>query len=244
MLKRIPFFVLLMASFASAQDIQILSQIASSGKPKAKSFHFIAKEYDLVGKQAAGRLKGCIQTDGKKTLVDLFYSFWRTANKLGANSFSADSLSVTPNSVCFILKVYSLSEADLDGNYALYPANMVYVIGDIDRRRRVKTIKFNKEKMELNPMECISFQNGIGEKCTLSVGGIMGARVSVIGQAGGWPEFYSMGGFGVAPGGAASAGGNAGFGLTFNTGRIEPLECNLGLFLLWVLKEKRISKER
>lgn len=244
MLKHIPFFVLLTVSFASAQEIQILSQTASSGKPKAKTFHFIAKEYDLSGKHIAGTLKGCIQPNGKKTLVDLFYSFWKTANKLGANSFSTDSLSVAQNSVCFILKVYSLSDDDLKGICALYPANMVYVIGDIDRRKTAKTIKFNKEKMQLNPMECFSFQNKIGEECTLSIGGIMGARLSTRGQAGQLPEFYSVGGFGVAPGGAIAAGGNAGFGLAFNTGRINPLECNLGLFLLPVLKERRINQGR
>lgn len=238
--KLLLFIAVLLTSFASAQDIQILSQTTSSGKPKAKTFHFISKKYDLSGKQIVATLKGCLQPNEKRTLADLFYSFWSTANKLGANSFVIDSL-CTSQDFCFILKVYSLSDNNLDSNYALYPTNLVYVIGDIDRRQTSKTIKFNNEKMELQPMEYISYQNKVGEKCTLSIGGITGARSSVRGEPGKLPDFYSVAGFGVGPGGAGTYGGSVGFGLSFNTGRINPVAPNLGLFLVAVLKERKIK---
>ena len=48
---------------------------------------------------------------------------------------------------------------------------MVYVIGDIDKRKTTKKIKFNKEKMILAPMEFISYQNKIDKYAILSIGG-------------------------------------------------------------------------
>ena len=199
-------------------------------------FHYIDKNLDLSDIRKIATLKGACNNSGKKTVVHLFNSLWETANKLGANSYqieyftnkSLDYLSVT-------VSIYILTEENLEYNFDIYPKNMVYVFGDLDKNKQAgKTIKFNSTKMKLPPLEYVSYQNKVGEDAILSIGGFLGAKVWIRGKEGRLPKHLSLNGFGIGPGSYY----NDQLSISFNTGRIYPVDLSFGQFLVEILNKK------
>lgn len=235
-MRKLALLLLIISTLTSVfgQNVQIVNQFPATEKHTVKSFDLIDSTFNLSGRQKIATLKGFSLNIGKQTLVTLFNSFWDNANKLGGNSFTIDSISNTKDTTSIILTVYHLSDEDLKINFELYPKNMVYVIGDIDKRQSAKNIKFNDQKVVLNPMEYLSYQNKVGEEAIVRIGGFMGAKVWITGKEGRLPKHLSVNGFGVGPGGSYNA-----VGVSFNTGRIYPVELNIGQFLVKILKEQK-----
>jgi hypothetical protein len=215
------------------QNVQVVNQFPETEKHTVKTFDLIDNTFNLTGRQKVATLKGFSLNTGKQTIATLFNSFWDNANKLGGNSFTIDSVSNSNDTTAIILTVYYLSEEDIKSNLELYPKNMVYVIGDIDKRQTGKTIKFNERKLLLNPMEYVSYQNTIGGEAIISIGGFLGAKVWIVGKEGRLPKHLSVNGFGVGPGSFNTVS------VSFNTGRVYPVDLNFGQFLVTVLKEQK-----
>lgn len=235
-MRKLAFLLLTISTLTAAfgQNVTIVTQFPQAGKHTVKSFDLIDSSFNLSGQEKIATLKGFSLNAGKQTLVALFNSFWDYANKLGGNSFTIDSTFNTNDTTSVILTIYHLSDEDLKRNFGLYPKNMVYVIGDIDKRQSAKNIKFNEQKVLLNPMEYISYQNQAGEEAIVSIGGFLGAKVWIEGKEGRLPKHLSVNGFGVGPGGSYNS-----VGISFNTGRIYPVELNIGQFLVKILKEQK-----
>ena len=87
-------------------------------------------------------------------------------------------------------------------------------------------------------MEYISYQNKTGEDATVSIGGLLGAKVWIAVQERRLPKHLSVNGFGVGPGAVNTVS------ISFNTGRIYPIELNFGAFLVKVLYEKILYNQR
>lgn len=236
-MKKLLTFILpfIVAKIAFGQDIQVTSKTATGIKHDAKSFDMVDPAYDLSVNERIATLKGYSTNSGKHTLASVFTSFWESANKLGANSFTVDSISLSHDTTYLFISVYYLTDEEQNANFDLYPENMVYVIGDIDRNQTAKNIRFNKEKMLLPPLEYISYQNKIGEDAIVSIGGFSGAKVWIRGKEGRLPKHLSVTGFGVGPGSSQP------LSLSFNTGRVYPVDLNFGQFLVRVLKESKIG---
>lgn len=234
-MKKLLYLVLtfLVASSVSGQNKP--AQTASGKKDIARSFEMIDPAYDLSQKERVATLREYSINSGKNTLAHVFRTFWASANEKGANSFTVDSVWISHDTTHLILGIYNLSEAELTTNFNLYPQNMVYVIGDIDKNQTTKTIKFNKVKVILQPMEYLSYQNKVGEDAIISIGGFSGAKVWIRGSEGRLPKHLSVTGFGVGPGSSQP------LSLSFNTGRVYPVDLNFGQFLVSVLKESKIG---
>jgi hypothetical protein len=220
-------------TIVNGQNIQIVNQFQETEKHTVKTFDLIDKSFNLTGKPKIATLKGISFNTGKQTIAAIFNSFWENANKLGGNSFTIDSVYNSTDTTTVVLTVYYLTEKEVKSNFELYPKNMVYVIGDIDKKQTAKTIKFKDKKILLNPMGYISYQNKVGEKAVVSIGGFLGAKVWIVGKEGRLPIHLSLNGFGVGPGSFNTVS------VSFNTGRVYPVDLNFGQFLVNVLKEQK-----
>lgn len=225
-------FSILTLSTGFGQSVQVIKEYSVTEKHTVKTFEFIDSAFNLAGKEKIVTLQGVSTNTGKQTVAALFNSFWDNANKFGGNSFTVDSVFNTNDTTVIILTVYYLSEDNIRENLGLYPKNMVYVIGDIDRKQTAKKIKFNEKKVSLNPMEYLSYQNKVDGEAIVSIGGFLGAKVWITGKEGRLPRHLSVNGFGVGPGSFNTVS------VSFNTGRIYPVELNFGQFLVSVLKEQ------
>lgn len=214
------------------QNIKIVDENPTETKHQTSTFDLIDKSFDLTGKTKIAKIKGYSLNSGNPTVIALFNSFWRSANGLGANSFHIDLVENSGDSTIVTLDLYYLDDSDSKKNFDAYPKNMVYVIGDLDKKQTAKSIKLNNDKIALNPMEYVAYQNKVGDDATVSIGGLLGAKVWIRGQEGRLPKHLSVNGFGVGPGAYNTVG------LSFNTGRIYPVDLNVGQFLIGVLKRR------
>lgn len=215
------------------QNVQVVNKYTEAENHTVQTFDLIDNAFNLTGKQKVATLKGFSLNTGKPTIATLFNSFWNNANKLGGNSFTLDSVSNSNDSIVIVLTVYYLNEEDVKTNVELYPKNMVYVIGDIDKRQKSKTIKFNDRKLVLHPMAYLSYQNTVGGEAIVSIGGILGTKAWIVGKEGRLPTHLSVNGFAVGPGSFNTVS------VSFNTGRIYPVDLNFGQFLVNVLNEQK-----
>lgn len=227
------FIALVTLTNVSGQNVKIVSQFSEAETHTVKTFDFIDSSFDLTSGEKIAVLKGFSLNTGKKTIPALFNSFRKNANKLGGNAFTLDSVSNAKDTTFVVVTIYYLSETDLKHNLDLYPKNMVYIIGDIDKRQAAKHIKLNNRKIQLNPLAYISYQNKVGEEAIVSIGGFLGAKVWIVGKEGRPPEYLSVNGFGVGPGSSNMVS------VSVNTGRIYPIAPNIGQFLVKVLKEQK-----
>lgn len=209
-------------------------QNTSSPQYYSQSFDLINDSFNLSGKTKIGNLSGYSTDAGNFTLSHLFKSFWNNSNKQGANSFKVESIVRQGDSTHIEISIYSLNEGELKTNRETYPRNMIYVFGNIDKRKASKKIKINETEIELNPLEYVSYQNQVAEETIVSIGGRRGAKLSITGKEGRQPIYLS-----------ASDSSHNGISYTangtmsFNRGRVPPVDFNFGAFLVKVLPEKR-----
>lgn len=236
--KKISKGLLILFTFLSvisyAQEVRIIDKNDNPNKAiNSDAFDYIDNGYELQEDKYIATLNGFVVNSGKSILSNLFNSFWQKANELGANSFRIENVKNASDTIYIEISVYNLTDVQFEEMVKLYPTNMVYVIGDIDKRQTPKKIKFNNVKLELAPMEYIAYQNEIGQEAILSIGGFLGAKVWIKGQENRRPKHLSFSGFGVGPGRYDE------ISISFNTGRIYPVDLNFGQFLINVLTVKK-----
>lgn len=208
-------------------------QNTSSTKGYIKIFDPISDSFDLSGKTKIGNLKGNSLDIGSQTLSQLFNSFLENANKQGANSFKIDSIIHHGDNTTIEISIYSLNEAELKTNRDKYPRNMIYVFGNLDKRKAIEKIRINDRKIELKPLEYVSYQNQLDEQTTVIIGGSRGARMYIVGKEGRQPMYISTD---ISHNGISyTANGTK----SFNNGRVYPVDFNLGAFLVKILPEKQ-----
>jgi len=222
-------------AFSYAQEVQVVEQNENYIKKETSGkFEFIDDDFDLTNYEKIVVLKGYTINSGKNTLVSLFNYFWKTSNDYGANAYKIDRIETISDTTHVQVSSYHFDEIVFENNFRLYPKNKVYVFGDLDvRKGNVKRIRLNKQKVELLPFEYISYQNEVGQYATVGIGGFLGAKVDLYGKEERLPVYLSLNGFGIGPGNYNEVS------LSFNTGRIYPVEINFGQFLINILTEKQ-----
>lgn len=209
-------------------------QNTSSPQYYSKTFDLISDSYNLSGKTKIGNLSGSSANIGNSTLSHLFHSFWKNANKQGANSFKVDSIVHNGDNTYLEISIYSLNETELKANRDMYPRNRIYVFGNMDKRKASKKIRINETKIELKPLEYVSYQNQINEETTVWIGGSRGAKMWITGEEGRQPVYLSAAGSGHNGISYTSNGS-----ISYNRGRVQPVDFGFGSFLVKVLPEKR-----
>ena len=228
----VSFFI---CGFSYAQEVQVVEHNESYKKETTEDFEFIDDDFDLTDYEKIVVLEGYTTNSGKNTLVSLFNYFWKTANDYGANAYIIDRVETKSNATHVQISTYYFDEEDFEANINLYPPNMVYIFGDLDvKKGSVKNIRLDKEKVALYPFEYISYKNKVGQYTTVSIGGLLGAKVELYGKKGMLPVYLSLNGFSIG-----SGYGIGEVGLSFNTGSIYPVDMNFGQFLITILTEQQ-----
>ena len=233
-MKRILTLVLFFfCAFSYAQEVKVIEQNEDYIKKEiTEKFEFIDDSFDLTNCKKIVVLEGHTINTEKNTLVSLFNYFWKTANDYGANAYKIDGVETVSDNTHVKISTYHFDEEAFEENFSLYPKNKVYIFGDLDLKKgKTKKISLNKQKVELSPLEYISYQNDVGKYATVSIGGLLGAKVDFYGKEERLPVYVSLNGFRIGP------GNNHEISLSFNTGRIYPVDKNFGQFLINILIE-------
>jgi hypothetical protein len=226
---------------AFAQNVEVLGDAKLNlPKNKTEEFYFLNTEIDTTQLTYIAHLKAS-RLNTKDAGIDLlFLTLKNEAQARGANAFRLVDWQI--NSPQFdknylTIAIYQANPLMLEQNQQFFPKNMIYVFGNIDSpQSKPKKVALNGQKIAIEPMKYLAYQNKIDEEATLSVGGITGMKFWIKGKEGRLPNFYSLSGFGVGPG-----MGNVGtIGLSFNTGRIYPVDIDFGSILIKVLKEQKL----
>ncbi len=241
-------FLALFYVFCFSQDFEILNQNPGYSFEKSpKEFYFISKDLNSSKGTKVADIKFYAKNKGEKvSLVPVFYSLWKNANKLGANSFFISEITYNDDEKRhdITVELFFLNDNEIDENLDLYPKNLIVIIGNVNTSNAEKgtSFKLNKEAFTLYPFQYITCQNDIGEKANIQVGGVIGGTsVSIKGEENKLPQFFSLGGVSISPaiGIAMGSGGTGmGGGISFRTGSVFPVDMNLGLFLMEILKNE------
>jgi hypothetical protein len=224
-----------------AQNVEVIFD-ANLNLPKNKTeeFYFLHNEIDTTQLVFIAQLKAT-RSNTKNAGIDLlFLKLKNEAQARGANAFKLldwQINSAKSDTNHLTIAVYQASSQVLEQNRQYFPKNMIYVFGNIDSpNSKPKKVALNGQKIAIEPMKFLAYQNKVNEEATLSYGGITGMKFWIKGKEGRLPNFYSLTGFGVGPG-----MGNVGtVGISFNTGRIYPVDIDFGSVLIKVLGEQKL----
>lgn len=238
--------VLILFSFSiTAQEIEVINVNPEFHfTEKATDFYYLSKLLDSSrGIKVADVRFTAKRQGGNKSLVPMFYKLYNKAMSMGANAFFVPEMSYNGDDKLYEMSVelWSLNNEEVDENMSLLPKNLVVIIGNMDTEKedKGKGFKINKQKMTVMPYSYIAHENALDEKTVISIGGFMGASVTVRGAEDRYSMFVSFGGVAVAPTMYVPGGG---VGVSISTGRIYPVNSGLGFFLMDVLDMEK--KER
>ncbi|MBE8714970.1 hypothetical protein [Sphingobacterium hungaricum] len=230
------FFFIASLLFSKAQEIQVLKEVDTIQHLSKNEFHLIEEDFDLSEKEPLSILKGISQKLKKDNLESLYYKLAAEANELGANAFTIEEFMSNADSIVLKINVFYLDKHELAENRLLIPYNMICIFGDIDNKPESKNIRFNGDKIIVNPMEYVSHQNEIGEKSTISIGGLIGTKGSIVGREQKESLYYSLKGFSLTD--APYTYGQPTIG--FNNGTFHLVPLNFARFLIHVLKQNKL----
>ena len=234
-MKGLLFLILFVATvpFSFCQKAEIIYKNDSyQMQRKGRSFVLINKRLDISNKVLVAKLKGVSLNTGKSNLQKVYNSFYYNANQLGANSFVIDTIiGAHTDTISIQISVYNLSKDENKLNMSLFTNNSIFLVGGLKKSMEGKSFKLNNEKAILPAMVYQEYPLDIDEKLKISIGGILGASVTFTGYEGRTPTFISLHGLTVAP------GYSSGVGISFNTGRIYPVDMSFGYMLIAALRK-------
>lgn len=233
-LKRVAISVSLAITsfYAVGQQVEVMKTNAAAEKDsKADAFDCIDEYHVLDSQTYIASLRGSITNSGKSTVWNLFKMFWKKSNELGANAFLVKQVVRDPDTLYVNIEVYNISDAEIQENFKLYPENMVYVFGGVNKNGKIQKVKLNDEKVMLAPLEYIAYQNQEGQQVSVGVGGLLGAKIWTVGEHRRPPKHLMIGGFRLEPGMDYQVD------VGFSTGSLEALDMNFGQFLVRVFLE-------
>jgi hypothetical protein len=176
--------------YSFGQNVQVFEKNSNyNSQTKSKTFNHINNKFNIIVEfERIAILKGYTTNSNKHTLFDLFNDFQDTATNFGANSFIVDDVISNADTTVVQISIYSLSDSAIESNFDLYPENMIYIFGDLNKNKKGRTFKLNGQKLTLLPMQYISYQNKSGEYAKISIGGFTGASRKIKGEEGRLPN--------------------------------------------------------
>ena len=247
-------FLILLKVSCFSQSFEILNQNTEYSFKKApKEFYFISKDLDESKGIKVADMKFYARDKGERiSLVPVFYSLWKRANKLGANSFFITEIKYDPDNTRYDITVelFFLDDDEIDENLELYPKNLIVFVGNVNttNEKKGKTFKLNDEELTLYPFQYITYEYNAGENITIQVGGLTGSTIVMKGDENKFPQFLTLGGVSITPSliggvGVSFQNGSVNIiagGLSFRNGTINSMDMNLGLFLMKILGDEKI----
>jgi hypothetical protein len=230
MQKNLFFIFLIIANMAIAQNVEIVGKGNFSFEEKPTVFAFLEAKTDTMPLQYVASIKATAPYK-KATIGDLFFKIKNQAQTLGANCFRLKSYSNDTVNITMVLDTYFADDSLLYTNLANHEKNAVFIFCSDRISDEKYAIKVNNVKKEFVSGTYLKFLLFDGQKLKLNKGGLTGETM--------WfnyenktAVFLATNGFGIN---GASPPGTV--GLSFNTGRFNYIDKNLGHLLAQVLKQ-------
>lgn len=225
---------LLFSSSIHAQTFEIISQSDFRSTTKEKDFAFLEPKTDTTDLKFVATIKA--YGEGKKAALDvLFYGVKIKAQKLGANAFKMKHFerNDSTDATTLILDVYYGTDSLLTTNFDNHEKNVIYIFGDFKPSEKTYSFKLDDNKQELKSGTVYKYVNTEGREVKINKGGFSGATVWIKWAENKPASFLTMTGFGLG-GGPVPAGQ---IGMSFNTGRLNFVDGNLGHLLVSLLPQ-------
>lgn len=171
-------------------------------------------------------------------LGHLFTAIADEAKNTGANAYHIVSFKEgdDQNKSELIIDTYYIQDPDIRHQSTLIEKNKIYIIGEpVVNSEKTSKFKVNGEKKEVRDNTFLTITLKENEEVKIVKGGITGMAVWTKWKPEQFNKFYSFSGIGIDGVGF----GTNGVGVGINTGRIYPVDPDLGYFLIQVLKESK-----
>jgi hypothetical protein len=220
----------------TSQTVEVLKSIETTKLPSADNFDFIDEKTDSINYSFVATYKA-VGKDNKSGIDAVFFKLSNTAKYDGATCFKINSFSQNDslNETILILDAYYWNDSIRNINLKNLEQNCIYIFSD-DRPNKYHSITFkiNNNKKELPSRSYYKYAAHKGERVKINKGGITGMTASYLFEDDRPDIFLTLTGFGL--GGGALIESNT-VGVSFNTGRIYPIDLSLGYLLKSLLKE-------
>jgi len=158
------------------------------------------------------------------------------AQELGANAFKLNSFKIidSSNKKILILDTYYGTDTAINLNFKNHVKNIVYIFCDAEKSDKTYSFKIDNDKKEIKGGTFYKYQNKEGQKVKINKGGFSGATLWINWKENKPATFLTLTGFGL---GGAQLPYNQQFGMSFNTGRINYIDGDLGHLLTALLTQ-------
>lgn len=231
-------FLLILIQAPMAQTVEIVHQSAWQPQGKSNDFAFVEPATDSASFTFVATVKAT-GTGKHKGTDQLFYKLKEKAQELGANAFKLKDYtsSDSSNSSTLILDVGYLSDSAKLLNFQRHEKNVVYIFGNPGKSEKSSNFKIDDKKKELSGGTYYKYALKEGQEVKINKGGFTGATLWINWKENRPAAFITLTGFGLG-GGPVPAGV---VGMSFNTGRINYIDGNLGHLLTLLLSKSEIE---
>ncbi len=224
------------ASFnlATAQTIEIIRKSDFQPDYRVNDFAFLEPVTDTTDIKFIATIKA-IGVDKNVDIEQLYFKLKTRAQELGSNFFRLNSFSKSDsiNTFILILDTYYGTDSALNRNFQNHEKNVIYIFGNAEKSDKTYSFKIDNTKKEINGGTFYKHQNKEGQEVKINKGGFSGATIWVKWKENKPATFLTLTGFGL--GGAPVPVGQ--IGISFNTGRINYIDGNLGHLLVLLLTQ-------
>jgi hypothetical protein len=226
--------LLILSNVIGAQTVEVINKSDYNLGVISEDFAFIEPTTDSTDIHFIARIKASAKKD-KTDVGDLFYKIRATAQKLGANAFKLRSYEKADvgRKPVLVLDTYYIADSSLSLNFDNHEKNVIYIFGDSEKSDKIYSFKINNTKKEIKGGTFYKLENKEGQEVKISTGGFTGATVWIKWKENKPATFLSLTGLGLG-GGTVPAGQ---IGMSFNTGRINPINGDLGHLLAQLLMQ-------
>jgi hypothetical protein len=218
-----------------AQNIEVINKSGFQPLEKVDHFSFIEPITDTTDIKFIATIKVTGETK-KEEVAILFYKLKAKAQELGANSFKLNSFKIldSNNKKILILDTYYGTDAAINLNFKNHVKNIVYIFCDAEKSDKTYSFKIDNVKKEIKGGTFYKYQNKEGQKVKINKGGFSGATLWINWKENKPATFLTLTGFGL---GGSQIPYDQQFGMSFNTGRINYIDGDLGHLLAAVLTQ-------
>lgn len=228
------FFFFAVTLCADAQTVKMISQINNENKyGKQTAFSFLENGIDTSMLHYVATYVATLENK-KADITSSFFAIKKMANQLGANCFSLKSFADDSTGIqSFTLDVFYADEIALTNNSGKHPKNIAYVFCSQNKDGKIYSLKVDNQKTEFTSGSYLTYELKDGAELKLSKGGFTGATVWLKYHPDRLATFFTITGFGL--GGSVPPLGAV--GVSFNTGRINYIDRDLGFLLTRLLQQ-------
>lgn len=219
----------------SGQTVEILKQSDYIKQSDDKDFAFIESSTDITALKFVATLK-ITGVDKLASLETVYFKAKEKAHELGANSFKLSDYvqNDNPRQSMLTVDVYNGNDSILNVNFANHEKNVVYIFGSERKSNETYSFKIDNVRQELKSGTYYRHENKEGQEIKINKGGLTGATMWIKWKKDKPATFLTLTGFGL--GGGQVPYGTV--GVSFNTGRINYIDGNLGHLLIQLMSDQ------